>query len=193
MTALVSLPCCLSGNAKLSGDLRPAGPKSTARSTTASSSASTAPRADRARLSRSKISVEDRWEGRCAEPAASTDMYSVWLDLAWLALCVDRRLGLLMPSIMRDSRQRRSPCPPGPRRTGGSRKARAEGSQPPPLAARCRTVRCDAHHILLLSRSLAVGGGRLRSVAYISDRPTRSTGICIAAAIAAQLIAESWK
>jgi hypothetical protein len=80
-------------------------PRPTARSTRASSSASTASRACRARWSRSKISVEDRWEGSCAEPAVSTVLCCVWLELACLALCVVRRLGLLMPSMMRDSRQ----------------------------------------------------------------------------------------
>jgi hypothetical protein len=47
-------------------------------------------------------------------------------------------------------------------------------------------MQCDAHHIIVRPQSLAVAGGRLRSVAYTSGRAIRGTGICIVAAIVAQ-------
>jgi hypothetical protein len=122
--------------------------RSTARSTMASSSASAASRADRAHLSRSRTSVGDRWEGRCAEPAVSTVLCCVWLELACLALCVVRRLGLLMPSMMRDSRQLVFPAQSGPSVPGLATSPALGGTQPP-LATQCRNqMRCDAHHIL---------------------------------------------
>jgi hypothetical protein len=82
MAALVSLPRGLSGDTELCRDLGQPIPRSTARSTSASSVASASSRADRPRLSRSSISVTDRWEGDCRGLATSNGSYCAWMGLA---------------------------------------------------------------------------------------------------------------
>ena len=78
MAALVSLACCLPAHAKLRADLWPADPEANRAVDERVKLSLCCVTRDRARLSRSRISVEDRREGCCAEPAVSTALCCGW-------------------------------------------------------------------------------------------------------------------
>lgn len=186
VTALVSLARCLSGHTKLLRDLGPADPK-------ADGAVDEGVKLSLYRVSCRPGALEPFQDlrrgslGRQLRRARGVHCLVLRLAGARLprSLC---RSAPRLPHAINDARlpTMRVSLPVGPKNARGSRKARAEGTPAPALAAKYRTVQCDADHILLSSRSLAVSSGRLRSVAYISDSAIRSTGICIAAAMVAQ-------
>jgi hypothetical protein len=186
MAALVSLACCLSGNTKLCGDLRPADPK-------ADSAVDEGVKLSLYRVSRIPGTLEPFQDlrrgplGRQLRRARSVHRLVLRLAGARLPRSLCRSAPRLAHAIndarlptMRVSSQSDRSLPGARERPAPRAHQRRRWPQ------KCQTVQCDADHIPLASRSLAVSGGRLRSVAYISDSAIRSAGICVAAAMVAQ-------
>jgi hypothetical protein len=179
MTAPISLPRRLPAHAKLRGDFWPADPE-----------------ADGAVDERVKLSL-------CSVPRrpGALDSFqdlsrgspgrrlSRALAVQRSLVCLDgpRLLGLLYRSAPRFAHSVNDARLTTMRVSAPNRPEACRGhDQAAVWAARRGRMQCDAHHIIARPQSLAVVGGRLRSVAYISDSAIRGTGICIAAAIVAQ-------